>query len=201
MNATPNFRRNSPNQQTTQPVAPTDAQTGFINSLLDQIHELAPEVATRLRGEMREAYTQHTLTKRSASTTIESLKEQLKQLADEGFRTNRQARQAKPFADQERPTVPAGRYAIKNEDDDWAFYRVSVADNGRVYVRVYSSDATQPLPWKQSVTILRKIEELGVRTAQENFGKHSSFCYACGRRLTDEVSMELGIGPECRKRL
>ena len=199
MNAKPNFRRSTPAEPSSPaPVAPTKAQTDFIGSLIDQIGEFYPEVARKHRDALNERYAARTLTKSTASGVIDTLKEQLAKFKAEGPKRDESARQMTLPGTEKKPEVPEGRYAIRNDDGDWAFYRVSVGKDGRVWVRVFSSDQTRPLPWKTALPILRKIESAGLQTARENFGKHSTYCYECGRRLTDEVSMSLGIGPKCR---
>jgi hypothetical protein len=47
--------------------------------------------------------------------------------------------------------------------------------------------------------ILSRIAEYGVEAAATLYGTELGQCYRCNRHLTDELSRQLGIGPECRK--
>jgi hypothetical protein len=47
---------------------------------------------------------------------------------------------------------------------------------------------------------LKAIVEFGVQKSNELFGTELKFCRKCGTHLTDKLSRELGIGPDCRSR-
>lgn len=193
MNTAPKFRRNA----TPEPVAPSKPQTDFINDLLAKIELFDAERAQKLRDELREKYTKRELTggrDGTASQAIEMLKELITDLRKQGG-------QQLALTDDPRPDVPEGRYAVDNDEGQTAFYHVSVADNGRIYVRLFQSDQERPMPWKQSLTILRKIEEQGILESSIRFGAEFGICGVCGRGLTNPESRAAGIGPVCASRL
>lgn len=50
---------------------------------------------------------------------------------------------------------------------------------------------------------MKLLEAEGVRLSEEEakqFGKLYGFCCCCGRMLTDEESIRLGIGPVCKQK-
>lgn len=57
--------------------------------------------------------------------------------------------------------------------------------------------------WEYVPGAIRLLAEARPLTVEEAaaFGKLYGFCVVCGRRLTDEVSIEAGIGPVCKGRL
>jgi Family of unknown function (DUF6011) len=102
------------------------------------------------------------------------------------------------------PDVPAGRYAVENEEDILRFYIVDRPDKGNwkgfVFVSVLASDEKHPIRGNAAKrTILEKIVEAGPKQAAERFGREIGACAICGRTLTDPVSREIGIGPICRE--
>lgn len=102
------------------------------------------------------------------------------------------------------PDVPAGRYAVENEEGILRFYTVDRPDKGKwagwVFVAVWASDEKHPIRGNAAKkTILEKIMEAGPKQAAERFGREIGACAICGRTLTDPVSREIGIGPICRE--
>lgn len=102
------------------------------------------------------------------------------------------------------PDVPAGRYAVENEDNVLRFYSVNRPDKGKwagwVFVNVWASDEQHPIRGNAAKkTILEKIMAAGPKQAAERFGREIGACAVCGRTLTDPVSREIGIGPICRE--
>jgi hypothetical protein len=49
----------------------------------------------------------------------------------------------------------------------------------------------------QADTFLQRVLEMGVEESRTKYGQEIGRCCRCNRRLTDETSRELGIGPEC----
>lgn len=110
------------------------------------------------------------------------------------------------------PDVPAGRYAVKDNDDEWSFYKVDRPDKGRwegyTFVkRLVASGgfgddlSEQRLTFKVTRTILERIIEAGIEESMARYGHELGVCGACGRTLTDEESIARGIGPVCAGRL
>lgn len=102
------------------------------------------------------------------------------------------------------PDVPAGRYAVENEDDILRFYSVDRPTQGRwkgfVFVNVWASDEKHPIRGNAAKkAILDKIVAAGPKEAAQRFGREIGACAICGRTLTDPVSREIGIGPICRE--
>lgn len=99
------------------------------------------------------------------------------------------------------PDVPAGRYAVNNDDGELRFYRVWIGKTGykKLYV-LHGPDSTE-LPYKAALGVLGKIMREGVRECAIRFGMEIGACSNCGRRLTNRISRELGIGPICGGRM
>lgn len=100
--------------------------------------------------------------------------------------------------------VPAGHYAIESTgDNDLAFYRVDRPTQGsyagRVFVKlVVGGHPDQNVPRSHVAGVLARIA--ADPDAAARYGRELGQCCRCNRHLTDELSRELGIGPECRKR-
>lgn len=182
----------------------SDGQINYLRSLIADIAAIWPGKAEELRHQLNCEYLSHRLTKSVASTRIH----EFKALRDEVRTKNavdqevlRLQEQGLPVPTQRpsepRPQVPAGRYAVEREDGELAFYRV-VDESGRYTVFVYASDRQHRVKsWKSSLTILRKIEAVGVETARMRFADERGECTDCGRMLTDAESRRRGKGPIC----
>ena len=100
---------------------------------------------------------------------------------------------------QERPEVPAGRYAVENEEGELRFYKVDRPTEGKwagyTFVKVQASDDFHPVRGKAAVSILRKIEA-DPQAAMLRYGAELGRCGHCNRTLTSEWR-ERGIGPVC----
>lgn len=101
------------------------------------------------------------------------------------------------------PVVPAGHYAIEFEGM-LKFFKVSAPKTGRwagrIFVDVQASDTFYPVK-----NLARRNEVLSIiaqdpKAAAVRYGRHLGKCAMCHRTLTDEVSIENGIGPECIKK-
>lgn len=111
------------------------------------------------------------------------------------------------------PDVPAGRYAIESVTDGTiAFYKVDRPDSGRwegyTFVkRLVASGgfgddlSEQRLSFEVTRTILEQIIEQGIEKSMSRYGHELGVCGHCGRTLTDEVSIERGIGPVCASKM
>lgn len=112
-----------------------------------------------------------------------------------------------PDVTNETPDIPKGRYAVTSEAGHTSFYRVTPGRNpGVVFVDLLVGGGVaggfekRSLPRASRDAVLAKIAEAGPREAALRFGRETGICCMCGRGLTDEVSREAGIGPECAKK-
>ncbi len=110
------------------------------------------------------------------------------------------------------PDVPAGRYALTGDDGTTDFYKVDRPTEGKwagfTFVKLlvanggYGDDmGEQRLRQAQGATILRRILDTGVMESLTRYGHELGACGICGRTLTDNESIERGIGPVCAGRL
>lgn len=98
--------------------------------------------------------------------------------------------------------VPAGRYAIENADGELRFYNNWASRDGKrmkLYI-LHGPDQTG-LTHHHMLQILNKIKDVGVRSCAIRYGFEIGSCSNCGRRLTNRISRELGIGPVCGGRM
>lgn len=103
-------------------------------------------------------------------------------------------------ADGPIPEVPAGRYAVENEQGVLAFYVVDRPTEGRwagyTFVRVMASDEEHRVSMRAAKPILAKIQS-DPKAASARYGRELGVCGVCNRTLTDEASRAAGIGPVC----
>lgn len=127
---------------------------------------------------------------RVSRTTIDTL------LAD-----LRQVEKAAPAPQrQPLPAVAPGHYAIDTLDgaaNEVGFYEVWHGRNGYIGLNREVGPSSVRVPWAQVPGILARIaaDEIG---ALLRYGRETKSCGQCGRRLTNDESRALGIGPECR---
>jgi hypothetical protein len=100
--------------------------------------------------------------------------------------------------------IPAGRYAVENNEGELRFYQVwrpRGEDHDKV-VKLYVLHGPDSSPVQRNAynSILGKIG-MDVRAAAIRFGMEIGSCSNCGRRLTNRISRELGIGPVCGGRM
>lgn len=102
-----------------------------------------------------------------------------------------------------RVEVAAGRYAIEI-DGTVHFFRVDRPEkgkwNGWTFVKEQASDDFYPVRGERAKTVLAAIA-VDPAAAMIRYGHELGQCGNCGRTLTDEISREMGIGPECAKHL
>lgn len=102
--------------------------------------------------------------------------------------------------------VPEGHYAIDSHgSNDTLFVRVDRPTEGRWAGRVFvkmivGGHPDSPIRGAQAQSVLTRIAEAGVEAAATRYGVDVGRCHRCNRLLTDQVSREMGIGPECRKK-
>jgi Family of unknown function (DUF6011) len=107
-----------------------------------------------------------------------------------------------PRAKAEFVTVPEpGYYAV-----EWAgalrFYAVRKGKGkweGRTFLNRFRSDFQDRVYRAEQEAVFEAILA-DPNAARMTFARETTHCYVCGRRLTDETSRELGIGPDCRGR-
>lgn len=168
---------------------PTEPQLKFIRGLLSERkwNSLTGEQQEYLSGELGKPEDQQFLgvSVRKASDVIKRLK--ALPVKDNIVRSQ----------NPDVPDVPAGRYAIESNDGELRFYHLWVGKSGypKLYV-LHGPDSTE-LPRPAMIEILKKIETAGPGKCAERFGIEIGACSNCGRRLTNRLSRELGIGPVC----
>ncbi len=100
--------------------------------------------------------------------------------------------------------VPDGRYAIKNAEGEFRFYRVENVTEGRwagfTFVKVMASDQEWNIKGATKSGVLKTIAA-DLRTALADYGHQIGRCGACHVTLTAKKSLERGFGPDCAKRL
>lgn len=101
-----------------------------------------------------------------------------------------------------KPAVDEGMYRM-----DGDIYRVQVAVNGSGYL--YAKVLIPPTEmggkprFRRAPSALYKLQPEHRMTKEDaaEFGALYGFCVVCGRTLTDEVSIEKGIGPICESKV
>lgn len=102
------------------------------------------------------------------------------------------------------PDVPAGRYAVE-EDDVLKFFLVDKPETGQwagwTFLKIQASDDLYKV--KDFDRKRRIITEIAIdpKAASLLYGKEIGRCGVCGRTLTDKTSRERGIGPVCANRM
>ena len=103
--------------------------------------------------------------------------------------------------------VPQGKYALDVGDLDWtneiAFFNLYVArgEDGPFYsLKMYVSDDLVKMSAENQREVLTRIS-LDPAAASKLYGQHKVRCGVCNRKLTNDLSREIGIGPVCRERM
>lgn len=101
---------------------------------------------------------------------------------------------------QTAPPVESGRYAIY-VDNTLKFFKVDRVTEGKwkgyTFVSVQASDELYPIRNRQVRERVLRIISADMRRAAQRYGQEIGRCGRCNRTLTDEVSRERGIGPDC----
>jgi len=96
--------------------------------------------------------------------------------------------------------IPAGNYAIRTDDgnDEMFFVKVWRGSRDASYVRVYVLEGIDEqgteLPTRQ---MLARIIATGPAKAARDYGRLTTRCSSCARKLTNALSRKLNIGPVC----
>jgi hypothetical protein len=101
-------------------------------------------------------------------------------------------------------TMPPGRYAVQNDDEEWEFFEVSKPTEGRwkgyTFITLLVGSPGQYRKVKMGPerrnSVLRIIEA-NQKEAMLNYGQFSGVCGRCSSPLTDPQSLARGIGPKC----
>ncbi len=101
----------------------------------------------------------------------------------------------------QRGVVPVGCYAVEWRDV-LRFYRYVEGKGqwaGRTFLNRYKSDEEVRIGRQEYAEVMNLIRS-DVEGCRDRFVKETTRCYVCGHRLTDGLSRNLGIGPDCRAR-
>ena len=105
--------------------------------------------------------------------------------------------------------IPKGVHVVVGytDDEDYTLFRVRESYAKRTYALQFdraAADRCGSPVWNyvntEPLTELSELTMLDFQTAKE-FGDLYGFCLRCDRALTDEKSVEYGIGPVCRKNM
>ena len=90
---------------------------------------------------------------------------------------------------------------IYKHDGDIVKVQVAVHGSGRLYAKRLTfspGDTSGKFVYEAGLVYQLDASELLTQEEAAAFGKLYGFCCMCGKTLTDETSIELGIGPICR---
>ena len=134
----------------------------------------------------------------SASAKIDNLK----------TRVQRLRKQQRPERIGAVADVPPGRYALRNAPrfaNKVTFFEVDRPTEGRwagrTFLSILSSDERLPVKDPQKRAMILGLIARDIRGALILFGQETEHCGHCGRRLTNDESRALGIGPVCAEKL
>jgi hypothetical protein len=181
----------------------TDSQLGYIRSLA------AKHAAHRMTGDnqrvlhwLENGENGRTITKSQASRLIDALKRA--PLLDEPKPVAPRPAVVRPAA---RETVPEGFYYVADPEGDYvAKVQLNLAGTRKYAKRlcVYLDGSS----WEYTPGLVEKLtpemaltEEQATRMGTDPNSPLYGWCCICGLRLTNELSIELGIGPICRGKM
>jgi hypothetical protein len=169
----------------------TQRQISYYNSMLDTI-AASPEFSDMV-GVIAAAREQFpSLTTAEASVRIDRAKATVKALKPSAVFVV-----APPIK-----RVTDGDYALQ-DGDTLKFYTVSTGNKGQwtgfQFVTVHASDERFPVKGETRKAVLAAIAA-DPAEASGRYGRHFQRCGRCHKQLTDEVSRQRGIGPDCFKK-
>lgn len=184
----------------------TQPQLNYIRDLIvkKNLNPLKPEERTALEGIMQEEGFWDTRTTRLSFDKARAILDKLTRLNDKP----REFVKAPPLGPA-MTALPPGRYALpkagtKEEDNEIRFYNCwrhrTDENDKRLYVMFGPSEGK--LPPNQAEAVANLIVNVhGIRDCAIRYGIEIRECSNCGRRLTNRISRELGIGPICGGRM
>lgn len=179
--------------------AASEKQVAFIDSLLNE-RELDAIQVTSFRSMLP------TMTKKQASGMIDILLRQPKRVEKVPGATKSLLQEALSKAPKSKYAVPVSELDISLEDTpltgDLLFIEVKEYMNNLYMRRLTGSVGgftRHKVPSQDSIVIMDIIAKDPYKYAKI-FGQHYSCCGSCGAELTDPVSRDLQLGPECRKK-
>ena len=179
--------------------AASEKQVAFIDSLLNE-RELDAVQVTSFRSMLP------TMTKKQASGMIDILLRQPKRVEKVPGATKSLLQEALSKAPKSKYAVPVDELDISLEDTpltgDLLFIEVKEYMNNLYMRRLTGSVGgftRHKVPSQDSIVIMDIIAKDPYKYAKI-FGQHYSCCGSCGAELTDPVSRDLQLGPECRKK-
>ena len=179
--------------------AASEKQVSFIDSLLNE-RELDAIQVTSFRSMLP------TMTKKQASGMIDILLRQPKRVEKVPGAKKSLLQEALSKAPKSKYAVPVSELDISLEDTpltgDLLFIEVKEYMNNLYMRRLTGSVGgytRHKVPSQDSITIMNIIAKDPYKYAKI-FGQHYSCCGSCGAELTDPVSRDLQLGPECRKK-
>lgn len=99
--------------------------------------------------------------------------------------------------------IPAGRYAIIQDDGEAAFYVLDKPTTGKwaghTFLKRQNGDLTTPVRGTAATAVIQKIAK-APKEAAIQYGKLLGICSMCNATLTNPASIEMGIGPICAKK-
>jgi hypothetical protein len=179
--------------------AASEKQVAFIDSLINE-RELDAITVSSFRSMLP------TLTKKQASSTIELLLRLPQRSTKVPGATKSLLQEALSKAPKSKYAVPVDELDISLEDTpltgDLLFLEIREY-MGNLYMRRLTGSVggftRHKVPSQDSIVIMDIIAKDPYKYAKI-FGQHYSCCGSCGAELTDPVSRDLQLGPECRKK-
>jgi hypothetical protein len=179
--------------------AASEKQVAFIDSLINE-RELDAIQVSSFRSMLP------TLTKKQASSTIELLLRLPQRSTKVPGATKSLLQEALSKAPKSKYAVPVDELDISLEDTplngDLLFLEIREY-MGNLYMRRLTGSVggftRHKVPSQDSIVIMDIIAKDPYKYAKI-FGQHYSCCGSCGAELTDPVSRDLQLGPECRKK-
>jgi hypothetical protein len=181
--------------------AASDKQINFIKTLIDEREMTLNEREAR-------SLTTHLLTKKTASELIDMLLKLPKRTDKVRFKSTATGTLQEALA-----KAPKSKYAIPVEEIDIIVEDTPMHGDllfieireymGRLFMRRLTGAPGGFSRWhvnpEDAATIAEHLAKDPYRYAKI-FGERYSCCGSCGAELTDPVSRELQLGPECRKK-
>ena len=179
--------------------AASEKQVAFIDSLINE-RELDAIQVSSFRSMLP------TLTKKQASSTIELLLRLPQRSTKVPGATKSLLQEALSKAPKSKYAVPVDELDISLEDTpltgDLLFLEIREY-MGNLYMRRLTGSVggftRHKVPSQDSIVVMDIIAKDPYKYAKI-FGQHYSCCGSCGAELTDPVSRDLQLGPECRKK-